>query len=113
MVRAGSRSWYVWGATKKQAEVNVGHLLQWRAMNWAKQQGCTEYDLGGYRIAARDGPALFKRGFSDTVVRFLPTYRCVTNPAAYAAFRMIHGGVHTARRVIVFGNMRKGLSKTR
>jgi hypothetical protein len=102
VVCAGLRCWYVWGATKKRAQVNVGHFLQWRAMNWAKQRGCTEYDLGGYREGATDGPALFKRGFSENVVRFLPIYRCVTNPAAYATFQLVQRGVHTARRLAGF-----------
>ena len=88
-VRAGARCWYVWGATKKDSQVNVGHLLQWHALQWAKEQGCTEYDLGGYREGATDGPALFKKGFSETVVRFLPNYRFVIRPASYSAFKLI------------------------
>jgi hypothetical protein len=88
-VRAGARCWYVWGATKKQSEVNVGHILQWHALQWAKEQGCTEYDLGGYRQGATDGPALFKKGFSETVVRFLPSYRFAIRPARYSAFQLI------------------------
>ena len=100
VVRVGSSCWYVWGATGKKAEVNVGHLLQWRAMRWAKQQGCTVYDLGGYQEGTADGPALFKRGFSQRIVRFMPTYRYVTHPIAYKAFRVVHGGVKALRAVI-------------
>lgn len=88
-VRTGARCWYVWGATKKQSEVNVGHILQWHALQWAKEQGCTEYDLGGYREAATDGPALFKKGFSENVVRFLPSHRFAIRPARYSAFKLI------------------------
>jgi hypothetical protein len=88
-VRAGARCWYVWGATRKHTQVNVGHLLQWHALQWAKEQGCTEYDLGGYREGAIDGPALFKKGFSETVVRFLPSYRFAIRPARYSAFKLI------------------------
>lgn len=83
IVRCGRRCWYVWGATRKDGKVNAGHLLQARAMCWAKEHGCTEYDLGGYQEGARSGPAFFKRGFSDTIVRFLPPYRQVLSPFWY------------------------------
>ena len=101
-VRAGSRCWYLWGATRKQAGNSVGHLLQWHAMRWAKEQGCTEYDLGGYREGATDGPALFKRGFSGRVVRFLPVFRYVTNPVAYSAFQVLHRTLNAARSLVPF-----------
>jgi lipid II:glycine glycyltransferase (peptidoglycan interpeptide bridge formation enzyme) len=113
VVRVGSSCWYVWGATGKKVEVNVGHLLQWRAMRWAKQQGCTEYDLGGYRDAATDGPALFKRGFSQRLVRFMPTYRYVTNPMAYSAFKVVHGGVKALRAMVPVGARLKHSRVTR
>ena len=100
VVRAGSRCWYIWGATRKKSEVNVGHLLQWSAMRWAKQQGCTEYDLGGYQERATDGPALFKRGFSQSIVRFMTTYRYITNPMAYNAFKVVHRGFNALRAVV-------------
>jgi peptidoglycan pentaglycine glycine transferase (the first glycine) len=87
IVRCGSRCWYVWGATKKEGNVNAGHLLQAHAIAWAKQHGCTEYDLGGYQEGATSGPAFFKRGFSDTIVHFLPPHRCVLSPFWYAVAR--------------------------
>jgi Acetyltransferase (GNAT) domain len=88
-VRAGSRCWYVWGATQKDSDVNVGHLLQWHAMQWAKEQGCTEYDLGGYREGATDGPALFKKGFSQKIFRFLPNYRHAVNSGRYSIYSVL------------------------
>jgi peptidoglycan pentaglycine glycine transferase (the first glycine) len=100
VVRVKSRCWYVWGATRKKGEVNVGHLLQWSAMRWAKEQGCTEYDLGGYRQGATDGPAMFKRGFSQSIARFMPTYRYIINPIAYNAFRLVHRGFNALRAVV-------------
>ena len=99
-IRAGSRCWYIWGATKKSAPVNVGHLLQWHALKWAKDQGCSEYDLGGYRDGAHDGPALFKRGFSEKIVRFLPTYRCAIDPARYSLLRLLTPGWLAAKAAL-------------
>ncbi len=73
--RAGRRCWYVWGAAANDDPVNVGHLVQWRSILWAKQHGCEEYDFGGYRQGVSSGPAFFKRGFCDNVVDFLPAHR--------------------------------------
>ena len=83
VVRAGRRAWYVRGASQKQLPYSVGHLLQWRAIQWAKENGCTEYDFGGYTVGATTGPAYFKRGFCDRVVQFLPAYRYVLNDSRY------------------------------
>jgi Acetyltransferase (GNAT) domain len=75
VVRAATRSWYVFGATSKENRLSAGHLLQWQAIRWAKEHGCLEYDFGGYREGVNTGPALFKRGFCQAVVRFSPAYR--------------------------------------
>jgi Acetyltransferase (GNAT) domain len=75
VVRAASRSWYVFGATTKDDRLSAGHLLQWHAIRWAKDHGCADYDFGGYREDINTGPALFKRGFCQAVVQFSPPYR--------------------------------------
>jgi Acetyltransferase (GNAT) domain len=112
IVRAGRRAWYVWGATRKQLRYSVGHLLQWRAILWAKEAGCTEYDFGGYTVGATGGPACFKHGFCDHVVEFLPVYRLVLNDARYqnceSWVRWRSGSESTARafRQIVVGGTR-------
>ncbi len=81
IVRAGNRCWYVWGASQKHEQVNVGHLLQWRAILWAKEHGCTEYDFGGYTPGATSGPAWFKEGFGGSLVRLVPAHRRIIRPA--------------------------------
>jgi Acetyltransferase (GNAT) domain len=89
IVRSGVRCWYFLGATSKDGEVGVGHLLQWRAIQWAKENGCLEYDFNGYREGATSGPALFKKGFCDRVVHFIPAHRYVVIPGRYRAFETI------------------------
>jgi len=79
VVRSGVRCWYILGATAKESKFTAGHLLQWRAIQWAKQSGCLEYDFGGFREGMSSGPALFKRGFCDRVVHFLVPQRYVVN----------------------------------
>jgi len=75
VVRAARRSWGVFSATVKDMDWNAGHLLQWSAIRWAKEQGCADYDLGGYREGINTGPASFKRGFSRAAVQFSPVYK--------------------------------------
>jgi GNAT acetyltransferase-like protein len=77
IVRSGARCWYILGATSKRSKLSVGHLLQWRAIEWAKENGCLEYDFGGFREGANSGPALFKKGFCDNVVHFIPAHKYV------------------------------------
>jgi hypothetical protein len=89
VARAGSRCWYIWGASEKQSQVNVGHIVQWNALQWARSYGCTEYDFGGYTPGATSGPAWFKAGFGGTVVHFVAPRRRVLRPGSYRAFNLL------------------------
>lgn len=95
VVRVGARCWYVWGARNEEAVWNVGHLLQWRAIEWARTQGCTEYDFGGYREGSDSGPALFKKGFGGRVVQFPPASRYIVD----ARLCRIANAISAARRL--------------
>jgi hypothetical protein len=86
--RSGKRCWYVWGAADKHEHFNVGHILQWKALLWAKFHGCTEYDFGGYTPGATSGPAWFKAGFGGAVVRFIPRHRKVFRRGCYRLFNL-------------------------
>jgi hypothetical protein len=97
IVRSGVRCWYVWGATAKDDRFSAGHLLQWRAIQWAKEQGCLEYDFGGYTEGRSGGPAFFKKGFCENVVRFVLPQRYTISRArlhmsdVVSNFRARHG----------------------
>ncbi len=82
-VRASQRCWYVWGASEERRDFSAGHVLQWHAIRWAKSQGCTEYDFGGYTPGAKSGPAWFKEGFGGKVMRLQPTHRLVLRDTQY------------------------------
>lgn len=79
VVRVATRSWGVFSATVKDTRLAAGHVLQWRAIRWAKEHSCADYDLGGYREGVNAGPPMFKRGFCESVVQFSPTYRYPLN----------------------------------
>jgi hypothetical protein len=90
VVRAARRSWYVLGATTKDDRLSAGHLLQWHAIRWAKEHGCADYDFGGYREGVNTGPALFKRGFCQTVVQFSPAHRYPLDRRLCSTLDFIH-----------------------
>ena len=89
IARAARRCWYVWGATRMKPNLNVGQILQWEALRWAKRHGCTEYDFGGYTPGATSGPAWFKAGFGGTEVHFAPAARRILKPVQYRAMHLL------------------------
>ena len=89
IARSGRRCWYIWGATEREDNLSAGHILQWRALLWAKSRGCIEYDFGGYTPRATSGPAWFKEGFGGTVVHLVGAHRSVLDPTRYNFLRAI------------------------
>ncbi|MDY7077834.1 MAG: peptidoglycan bridge formation glycyltransferase FemA/FemB family protein [Chloroflexota bacterium] len=98
------RAWYMYGASLAvHRERMPNHLLQWEAMRWAREQGCTVYDMWGAPDVLDDSDPLwgvyrFKRGFGGEFVRHIgawdfpvsrPGYWLYTNvmPRTLAAMR--------------------------
>jgi peptidoglycan pentaglycine glycine transferase (the first glycine) len=95
----GSRAYYLYGASSdRHRNLMPNHLLQWRAMLWARERGCTSYDLWGIPDEAGEGDEdmeevlkrgglwgvyRFKRGFGGRVVRHSPSYDYVYSPLVY------------------------------
>jgi lipid II:glycine glycyltransferase (peptidoglycan interpeptide bridge formation enzyme) len=98
------------GATREGLKSGANHLLEWAALQWARAQGCTFYDLWGIpdalgqaatapdeqqrealTAAAQDDPLIgvyrFKKGFGGRVVRYLPAYDAVLLPPLYALWQ--------------------------
>ena len=97
----GNRAWYFYGASSNQhRHLMSTYLLQWKAIQWAKAQGCTEYDLWGVPdedhetleanfLKRRDdlwGVYRFKRGFGGELRRVVPTWDYVYNPLFYKLY---------------------------
>jgi lipid II:glycine glycyltransferase (peptidoglycan interpeptide bridge formation enzyme) len=94
----GNRAWYLYGAsTSLHREKMPTYLLQWEAMKWARQLGCTHYDLWGIpdydqetleaefmdRSDGLWGVYRFKRGFGGEVYRSSGPWDRVYQPMLY------------------------------
>ncbi len=95
----GNTAYYLYGASSdRHRNLMPNHLLQWRAMLWARERGCGGYDLWGIPDEAGEGEEdmeevlgrgglwgvyRFKRGFGGRVLRYCPSYDYVYSPALY------------------------------
>ena len=86
------RAYYLYGMSREaQRDKMPNYMLQFEAMRWARQQGCTVYDLWG---APEDfiesdplwGVFRFKEGLGGQVVRTLGAWDYAPNPLWYAAY---------------------------
>jgi len=98
---AANRSWYLYGASNDEERNRMPtYLLQWRAIQWARQRGCTEYDLWGVPDAPQEvlesqfetrhhglwGVYRFKRGFGGQVRRLRQALDKIYIPLLYRLY---------------------------
>ncbi len=101
VARNGNRAYYLYGAsTDEERNRMPTYLVQWEAMNWAKAQGCEEYDLWGvpdedeqtleFNFEKRQdglwGVYRFKRGFGGELKRARQAMDRVYHPLLYWAY---------------------------
>ena len=99
----GKRAWYLYGASNNQERNRMPtYLLQWEAMRWARQHGCTHYDFWGVpdedeevletefmqRSDGLWGVYRFKRGFGGRVKRAKGARDKVYMPNMYAMYKL-------------------------
>ena len=97
----GGRAYYLYGAsTDEERNRMPTYQLQWRAMQWAKERGCSEYDLWGLpdedeetleaQFESRSdglwGVYRFKRGFGGQVKRAAQALDRVYVPLLYKLY---------------------------
>lgn len=76
----GSKAWYIYGASSNEyRNVMPNYALQWRMIEWAKQNGCTMYDFRGVSgDLDPDNPLYglyrFKKGFNGEFTEFIGEY---------------------------------------
>ncbi|MBC7258617.1 MAG: peptidoglycan bridge formation glycyltransferase FemA/FemB family protein [Chloroflexi bacterium] len=102
----GASAWYMYGASSNRyRNLMPNHLLQWRAIQWARARGCKVYDFWGIpdevgqdpasaALAAQRSDGLwgvyrFKEGFGGRVVRYLGAYDFAYAPLVYVAGMML------------------------
>jgi lipid II:glycine glycyltransferase (peptidoglycan interpeptide bridge formation enzyme) len=91
------QSWYMYGASSnRHRNLMPNHQLQWRAMQWAKSRGCTQYDLWGITDVDPDSPTAelegverFKAGFGGEIVRYVGAYDYVYSKPLYWLLRKV------------------------
>ncbi len=98
----GPRAWYFYGASSEEERSRMpAYLLQFEAMRWAAERGCTLYDLWGVPDAEEEaleagftarsdglwGVYRFKRGFGGEMKRSVGAWDRVYNPPVYAFYR--------------------------
>jgi lipid II:glycine glycyltransferase (peptidoglycan interpeptide bridge formation enzyme) len=101
--RQAQKAYYFYGASSNEyRNLMAPYLLQWAAIRWAKNQGCTHYDLWG--IPDADPASLeaeferrndglwgvyrFKRGFGGQWLQSVGAYDYVYNPLLYQIYRL-------------------------
>lgn len=99
---SGSRAWYLYGGSSNlHRNLMPSYFLQWEAMRWARQKGCTQYDLWGIPDETEEileanfrsrsdglwGVYRNKRGFGGEVKRAVGPWDRVYNPALYTFYR--------------------------
>jgi hypothetical protein len=86
----GDRAWYTYGASSNaHRNVMPNHLMQWRLIEWAKENHCRWYDFRGVSPKRGEGDShleglnRFKEGFSPRFVEYIGEYDLPLSPALY------------------------------
>lgn len=94
---------YLLGATSDSGLKSKGaYLLQWSMIQWLKQNGYQNYDLGGIDPEGNPGVYHFKSGFSGREVERVSPLECgesLSSAMAMKAADFIQGGVLSKFRV--------------
>lgn len=90
--RFGDTAWYLYGMSRDlHRDKMPNYLLQWEAMRWAKNHGCTTYDLWGAPDEPSDddpmwGVYRFKAGLGGRVLRTIGAWDYAARRVWYWAY---------------------------
>ena len=99
-----NRAWYIYGASYPiHREKMPNHLLQWEAIRWAQEQGCTAYDMWGAPVVLNESDPLwgvyrFKQGFGGEFVRHIGAWDFPVSRAGYWTYTNVMPYVLEAMR---------------
>ena len=92
LFRFGKTAWYMYGAsTSEHRDRMPNYALQWEAIRWAKEAGCTSYDMwGAPEVLEEDDPLWgvwrFKEGLGAAFTPHLGAYDYPARRILYWAF---------------------------
>lgn len=111
----GSKAWYLYGGTSNAHRERMPmYLLQWEAIRWAKERGCTLYDFLGVscHMDPQDpmyGLYRFKRGFNPDYTEFIGEFDLPLDRRFYAVWNRLEPAyLRTMSRV---GRARRAAAK--
>ncbi len=88
----GETGVYLFGATNDQGMKNKGsYLLQWKAIQWMKKNGCRYYNLNGINPIANPGSYHFKSGISGKSgkdIKYLGRFDCYSGAISASFVRI-------------------------
>lgn len=115
----GQKAAYLHGASSgEHSNLQPNSLLMWKAIEWAKANHCSLFDLWGIpdevgqaawegrelpdadRLDGLWGVYRFKRGFSHSIVYYLGAYDYVYSPALYAVIHQLTTAALTDRLAV-------------
>lgn len=88
----GKRAWYLHGmSVPDHSEKMPTYLVQWEAMRWAKERGCTSYDMWGAPDHFNEQDSLwgvyrFKSGFGGEISRTIGAWDFPVRPLGYSLY---------------------------
>lgn len=92
LVRFGERAIYMYGASSNEERDRMpNYLLQWEAIRWARNAGCSIYDMWGAPDRFEEGDRMwgvwrFKSGLNGEVVRFIGAWDYPVWPTLYRLY---------------------------
>ena len=88
----GNKAWYLYGASDDvYREFMPNYLIQWHALNNAREEGYEIYDFFGISGRTDEADPLhglyrFKKGFGGDFTEFVGEFDLIVNPALYLAW---------------------------
>ncbi len=116
LFRCGQRAWYVYGASaNRHREKMPNHLLQWEAIQWAREQGCTIYDLWGAPDRPDESDPMwgvyrFKQGFGARLVSHIGAWDFPTSRHGYWLYTRVMPAVLAGMRRLYWRRAREANS---
>jgi hypothetical protein len=99
----GDTGVYLFGATNDEGVKNKGsYLLQWKAIQWMKNNGCRYYNLNGINPETNPGSYHFKSGVSGKRgmdVQYLGRFDCYSGMVSATLARIADSVLPLAKRI--------------